>query len=96
MKLNLLVLLALPLVAFAASSEPEVRVNSFHMIAQAGSGAEICGVVLTPTGHPQMVKVVVDPNTRNPGSYYVWSGKDGKFCAVVSTFSGSAEASLDQ
>lgn len=93
MKLGLLMVLALPALAFAAG---DVKINSFHMLAFNSSAAEICGTVLAPTGHPQMIKVVVDPKTKNPGSYYVWSGGEGKFCSIVSTFSGEAEASIEK
>jgi hypothetical protein len=92
MKLVLLILLALPGLSLAA----DVKINSFVFLGQKSSAAEICGTVLALTGHPEMIKIIVDPNTKNPGSYYVWSGADGKFCSIVSTFSGQADAFLEK
>lgn len=83
---------ALPVLAMAE----DVKINSFNMTASRGSTAEICGQVVAPTGHPQLIKLVIDPRTKTPGYYYVWSGSDGKFCAVVSTNSGQADAFLDK
>lgn len=92
MKSLLFLFALLPTLVFA----DEVKINSFNMTAVRGSTAEICGQVVEPTGHPQLIKLVIDPKTKTPGNYYVWSGSDGKFCAVVSTLSGQAEAALDK
>jgi hypothetical protein len=92
MKLGLLILLSFPILAFAE----DVTINSFIFLGQKSTAAEICGTVHAPTGQPQMIKIVVDPKAKRPGFYYVWSGSDGKFCSVVSTFSGLADAFLEK
>ncbi len=92
MKFIIMLVTSLPALGFAE----DVKINSFVMIGQRSSAAELCGNVISPTGHPQMVKVIVDAQTKKPATYYIWSGSDGKFCTIVSTYSGEATAILDK
>lgn len=74
-----------------------VKVTSFRYLQTSGPFspvAEICGELVEITGQPEMVKVVADPKSKGPGTYHVWTGKDGKFCSVIATFSGQAEAGV--
>ncbi len=57
--------------------------------------AELCGELIAPTGKSEMIKVVSDPQSKGPAAYHVWTGKDGKFCSVIATFTGKAEADLE-
>lgn len=81
--------------AFAA----DVKITSFRYLDRAGNfspTAELCGEVVTPTNKPEMVKVTIDPKSKSPGYYYPWAGPEGKFCVVVATFTGNAEAELQK
>jgi hypothetical protein len=80
--------------AFASS----VKVTNFKFLNSGSSlsaAAELCGELLAPTGKPEMVKIVSDPTSKGPGNYFAWTGKDGKFCAVIATYTGKAEADLE-
>ena len=80
--------------AFAADN---VKIVSFYYLetgANRTPAAELCGVLAQPTGKAEMVKVTADPKGKQPGIYNTWAGKDGKFCTVLATYTGSAEAEL--
>jgi hypothetical protein len=89
--MKFLILTFIPLVSFAQ----EVKIDSFTFLGPHSSAAEICGTVQKLTGQPNMIKLSVDPRSKNPATYYAWSGKDGKFCSVVSTLTGEANANLE-
>lgn len=81
-------------VAYAADT---VKITSFYYLetgANRTPAAELCGVLAQPTGKPEMVKVTVDPKGKQPGIYNTWAGKDGKFCTVLATYTGAADAEL--
>lgn len=83
------------LTASIAAAEPKVTVGSFVLIAPNSRVAEICGSVSENGGDFTAVRIIVDPNSRRPGLYNVLAGKDGKFCAVVITYFGTAKASVE-
>lgn len=95
MKLFITASLLISSAAFAA--DDSVKITSFYFL---GSGdkrtpaAELCGVLVQPTGKPEMIKVTVDPKSKEPGMYNAWTGKDGKFCLVLATYSGTADAEI--
>lgn len=97
MKYFIWAFVALPISAFAA----DVKITNFVFIRESGpnSGflplAELCGQVTPPTGKPEMIKVVSDPKSKSPGNYFVWAGKEGKFCTTITTYSGLADASVE-
>jgi hypothetical protein len=76
----------------------QVKITSFRYLTPAGgprsAGAELCGETLVKTNQNQMIKIVSDPKSDGPGIYYAWTGKEGKFCTVIATYSGLAEADL--
>lgn len=81
---------------FAAS---DVKITSFKFLDHSSHftpGAEICGEVVAPTGKPEMIKIVSDPSSKNPGRYYTWAGPEGKFCSIIATYTGLAEAELQK
>ena len=75
-----------------------IKVTSFQFL-QNGShlsaAAEICGELEVLTAIPAMIKIVSDPSSKKPATYYAWTGKDGKFCSVIATYTGKAEADLE-
>jgi hypothetical protein len=79
-------------VAFAS----EVKVNSFRFTGSRTTTAEICGELVSPTGKPEFLKVIVDVGTKYEVPYYVWAGPDGKFCSVVSTVYGKADVEIQK
>lgn len=92
-----LLLVFLGLMLSTAAFASDVKITSFKFMdhsAHFSPGAELCGEVISPTGKPAMIKVTSDPEEKAPGNYYVWSGPDGKFCAVIATYSGKADAEL--
>jgi hypothetical protein len=92
--MKLLLLFLITITGFARADD--VKIDSFFYLGEKNSAAEICGTVLAPTGKAQMIKILVDPENKNPGYYYIWSGGDGKFCSVVSTIDGKAQVGLDK
>lgn len=85
---------SLSLNAFAS----EVKITSFRYLeagSRSSSAAELCGKLTSPTGQPELVKITSDPNSKTPASYTAWTGKDGKFCLVISTLTGRANVDLE-
>ncbi len=68
--------------------------TEWHRIVVWGKVAEICGLVKEATSTPSFVKVVVDYNSKRPATYNAIAGADGKFCQVVVSYYGTAQASL--
>ena len=94
---SLFVFLSLTLSATALASD--VKITSFRFMdhsAHFSPGAEICGEIISPSGKPVMIKVTSDPEEKVPGNYYVWSGPDGKFCAIIATYTGKANADIQK
>lgn len=88
-------LLALSFSSFAAT----VKITSFNFVRTNQDNfpsplAELCGQVSDATTAPTYVNIMVDPGTKNPGSYNTLAGTDGKFCVAVITYRGRAEASI--
>lgn len=85
-------------IAGASAFGGDVKITSFRFL-ESGShfspAAELCGELLAPTGKSQIVKVISDPQSKGPATYHVLTGKDGKFCTVLATFTGKAEAELE-
>lgn len=85
--------------ASASASGSEVKVTSFRFLEHGqhfSPTAEICGELVIPSAKPEMIKITSDPDSKGPATYNVWSGKDGKFCSVIATFTGKANAELNQ
>ena len=76
-----------------ATQASQVKVNSFrfgNLASQRSPVAEICGQLITPTGNAELIKILVDPDTKGPASYNTWTGKDGKFCHIIASYTGKA------
>lgn len=93
MKTTLAVLVAL-ISTNVLAEEPKVEITSFIMAGSRTRAAELCGKVTGMTKSFVVVKVTVDPNTDRPGIYNALVGQDGKFCTIVVSFSGTADASV--
>ncbi len=94
-----LLLLALGFSSASFAFAADVQITSFKFLVSGSHfspAAELCGVLVAPTGKFEMVKILSDPNSKGPAPYYAWTGKDGKFCHIIATYSGSAEAGLAQ
>lgn len=92
-----IIFLGLGLVSAAAVAS-DVKITSFRFLDQAprrSPAAELCGQVTPPTGKAEMIKIVSDPDSKGPGNYYTWAGANGKFCSVIATYTGQAEAVLE-
>jgi len=82
----------------APAGELVVKITSFVMTESSNPNnrlAEICGRVTGSTTEFTVVRIVVDPKTNNPGTYNTLAGKDGAFCSVVVTYTGTASASVN-
>lgn len=80
-----------------AAMAAEVKITSFKYTGRDtySSTAEICGIVNGGGNGPLiLVDLVIDPRHRTPGKYTTVTAQDGQFCAVVSTLTGRAEASV--
>ena len=76
----------------------DVNITSFRFLEEAKNfspTAELCGQMAAPSGLPVMIKVTSDPDSKSPGSYHIWTGKDGKFCTILATYTGQANAELE-
>jgi len=75
-----------------------VKITSFRYVDSQNTHSpvtELCGELVTPTGKSELIKVTADPGTSNPGTYHVSTGKDGKFCSLLATYTGNAAAELE-
>lgn len=92
-------LLALVALLFATSSiAASVKINSFYYVRTAPNNtynvlAELCGNV-SETELPAFVKLEIDYNGNNPGSYSTVADDNGNFCLTVITYRGQARASV--
>lgn len=80
--------------AAGQQGQSKVEITSFVFTGSRTRAAEICGKVTGANAPIPIVRVTVDPKSDKPGAYNVLAGKDGLFCAVVATYTGTAEASL--
>lgn len=71
----------------------EIKVTSFNYVGQQSRVAELCGVVSGHEGHAH-IRIAVDDQTSKPGIYNTIAGTDGKFCAIVMSYSGRANVTL--
>lgn len=84
---------AIPPSSPAPQAGPSVTITSFVLTGQNSRVAEICGKVAGAASDFTVVRVTVDPNSKNPGTYNTLAGRDGAFCAMVVTYYGTADAS---
>jgi hypothetical protein len=85
---------AAPPASQAPQAGPTVKIISFVLTEQNSRVAEICGQVAGADTDFTVVRVTVDPNSKNPGTYNALAGRDGAFCSMVVTYYGTAEASV--
>lgn len=79
--------------AFSAT----VKITSFNYVRTGDVHspiAELCGSVEGATAAPAFVQVTVDHKSSKPAYYNTVAGSNGKFCLVVATYRGTAEAEL--
>ncbi|MGE0634038.1 MAG: hypothetical protein AB7O96_16610 [Pseudobdellovibrionaceae bacterium] len=69
-----------------------VKITSFSYVV--GRVAEICGAVTEADDKMSIVKILVDPDSKNPGTYTVVVPKEGSFCSTITSYRGVAEAYL--
>lgn len=81
------------LLVSASALAADIKITSFIYVSNTSRVAELCGVVTENEGHAH-IRVTVDHKSSRPGIYNTIAGKDGKFCMIVHTFSGLAEAKL--
>lgn len=89
---KLLAIAALSLMSFAAMAETSVEITSYLYTNSERKVAEICGVVKEATSPVTNVQIVVDYNSKRPGTYNTIAGPNGKFCTVVVSYYGTAKA----
>jgi hypothetical protein len=81
------------------NKEGTIKITSFRMLDTSvntnSSAAEVCGELVMPTQKPEFIKITSDYGTKIAVPYYVWAGKDGKFCSVISTHYRRVEVSLE-
>lgn len=93
MKKIIALIFSISSLAFAS----DIKVTSFSFLdhsAHFSPGAEFCGELVAPTGKPEMIKIVSDPGMKDPAQYFAWAGPEGKFCTIIATYTGKAEAIL--
>lgn len=76
-----------------------VKITTFNLVKMADNSldhplAELCGKVENSSSTPTFINVIVDPGSRNPGSYNTIADKAGKFCLPVITYRGKVEVSI--
>lgn len=90
---KLLAAATLSLLSFSAMAETSVTITSYLYTNSERKVAEICGLVKDATTPVTNVQIVVDYNSKRPATYNTIAGSDGKFCAVVVSYYGTAKAS---
>lgn len=90
---KLLAVTALSLMSFTAMAGTSISITSFVYTNNEGKVAEICGLVKDSPTPVTNVQIVVDYNSKRPGTYNTIAGSDGKFCTVVVSYFGTAKAS---
>ena len=78
--------------ALLADVEREVKISSFNYTGSRNSTAELCGSIVGESTGLDIIEVISDPGYKNPGVYSVIADKAGKFCVVVNTLTGKADA----
>lgn len=82
-------------IMMAQADEPQVKLISFISAGTKTRVAELCGrVTNAPAAGLVAVHIVVDEKTDSPSHYNVMVGNEGKFCAAVVTYRGTAIASI--
>jgi P pilus assembly chaperone PapD len=79
-------LLSLSAMAAAAT----VKIDSYTYTEQNAKTAELCGTVTGATSTPSFVQITVDHTSKQPAIYNAIANANGKFCAVVLTYYGTA------
>ena len=74
--------------------EPGVVITSFVGAGHQTRAAELCGKVSGADAEYSVVRIVADPKEDKPGIYNVLAGKEGDFCAVIVSYTGTATASV--
>lgn len=86
------------LFASVSAMSATVKITSFNYIRTSQDMmsplAELCGTVEGATSAPTFIQVVVDHKSSKPAYYNTMAGANGKFCAAVITYRGTAEAVL--
>ncbi len=72
----------------------DLKVTSFNFIGYRSTAAEICGSITGDISAITIVDVTADPSYKTPAQYSSIASKDGKFCVVINTLTGKADAKL--
>ncbi len=72
----------------------DLKVTSFNFIGYRSTAAEICGNITGEISAIAIVDITADPTYKSPGQYSTVASKDGKFCVVINTVTGKADAKL--
>mgnify|MGYP003395226849 CR=1 FL=1 len=78
----------------AVAQSAEVKITSFNFIGYRSSAAELCGSIDGDAGPIAIIDIISDPISKIPGQYSTIASKDGKFCVVINTLTGKADAKL--
>lgn len=89
------ILLSIGLLTFSfLAMSSTVKITSFYRVDNNDNLAELCGKVLEVKKVPTFIKVIADPNSPRPASYNTVADENGKFCIIIMTLRGSADASV--
>jgi hypothetical protein len=88
--------LALAFLTVFSAHASTVKITSFVYPRSGQYYAELCGQVEQAKSASTLIKVIVDPKSKNPGTYNTLAGSDGKFCLTVITYKGEAEATAGE
>ena len=83
-------------ISTAALAAPQVEVTSFLPLERGSTrvqAGEICGRIKGETKDLHLVTIISDPH-HNPGTYVSIAGRDGRFCHVIRTTTGTADVRL--
>jgi cytochrome oxidase Cu insertion factor (SCO1/SenC/PrrC family) len=69
----------------------EVKIDSFDYIGNSRL-AELCGHIVDGPNSVQPITITVDPKSNRPAEYVAHTSAKGKFCTVVVTYTGTAQA----
>ena len=94
---KIILTLVITVLAFAIEAS-DIKVTSFRSISIGEildhPMAELCGKVSDHSSYPAFVKIISDPNSRNPGIYNTLTDENGAFCVTLVTYRGSVDVGI--
>jgi len=92
----ILVCLGLGIAGTVRSADPTIEITSFGPVDGNATNrvAEVCGRVSNANSDLTTIRISSDYKTSAPGIYNTFAARDGLFCQVINTITGTVEVAL--